>query len=212
MEQNANPQRAFTWKTFLLIALILAGVTTLLISLRPRVRYSINTVVRRQINALDKGAELYRKEYGLYPGQLLLDRLISEGGKYTGSEVLAMAVYGADLTGQGPKRPPQDVLLPFKAEHITWNYSGHPHTLSDGQPGKEAMAICYYVPRPGKDGEDRFVEADNAVYTDQARGGDFRTFISRPRYGGGKPYMRDFLLIAPRGDRKYFTDDDIANF
>lgn len=162
--------------------------------------------------SLRHGAELYRKKNGYYPGQRQSDKLVSKGGKYTGSELMAMAMYLVELAPDGPEGELRGGYDTYREEHIIRNYAGHPYTLSDYYRGKEAMAICYYVPRPDKEGLDRYVEADNAVYTDRAKGGDFRAFITRRCTREGKLYMPDFLLIAPGPDRKYFTADDITNF
>jgi len=196
------------------LGILLALLAAFLIHLRGQAQirpYSVTTHSRVRVNSLEKGAELYRKKIGHYPGQRQVHQLASEGGMYTGSQLMAMAMYLIELTPEGPKGVLRGGYDIYKEEFITQNYPGYPYTLSDLMPGEGAMAICYYVRRPDKEGLDRFVEADNAVYTDRAKGGDFRAFIAERCMKGGN-YIHDFLLISPGPDRKYFTDDDITNF
>jgi len=194
------------------LVILLALLATFLIHLSDQALIHplwINTRVR--VQSLGRGADLYRKENGYYPGQREIDQLVSEGGKYTGSQLMAMAMYLIELTPEGPKGVLRGGYDTYKEEFITRNFPGYPYTLSDLMSRESAMAICYYVPRPDKEGVDRFVEADNAVYTDRAKGGNFRVFIAERCMKGGS-HIPDFLLISPGPDRKYFTDDDITNF
>jgi hypothetical protein len=59
-----------------------------------------------------------------------------------------------------------------------------------------------------------YVYEDNSVYTNAAgaAAGDFSGFIADARFGNQPRQIGRFILIAPGGDRKYFTPDDIKNW
>lgn len=206
--QIASAARAFPlgW----IAAAIAVSIFTAVALYFPRPRPDRRAMAR--VTELRSGAWLYEDDHKHYPGSKSLDQLISHGGKYTGSQILAARLFHYPIEQiDGPVKP-QSHYAPYRETSLfTLPDRKHPNTLADGY-GKP-MAICYYVARPGKKGIDRFVEGDNRVYTDAAKGGDFAEFLRAPLGDPLRPLDEmDCLLIAPGKDRKYFTEDDLTNW
>jgi len=167
---------------------------------------------RSRFSRLNAGAFAFEDDHEYLPGEKSLNQLITNGGRYTGSQILAACLFDYPIEQIGGSIKPRSYYAVYTDTSLfTLPEGKHPNTLADDT--HEPMAICYYVARPGKTGLDRFVEGDNSVYTDAAKGGDFAEFL-RTRSGNrlGRLDEMDFLLIAPGKDRKYFTEDDLTNW
>lgn len=164
-----------------------------------------------RIASLGDGAEAFKMDHGHYPGERAIGHLVGNGGKFTGSQILAARMFGYPLDRIGQNAQPRSEYSPYsETSLLTLPDGSFPGTLADGNP--KPMAICYYIARPGKTGAERFVEADNIPYTHAAKGGDFLEYVrSMADKWNGSEDTR-FLLLAPGPDRKYFTDDDVTRW
>jgi len=168
--------------------------------IREVMRQSALAETRKLMQTLTEGAMQYSNDmrYRYVPGQQYPDRLGSEEGKETGSQMLARALF-SDRNGAFP--------VSYYAtcdSGSLFTCQGRPNTLSDGM--SDPLPVCYYPACVGMLFPECFREEDNAAYTNGHSGGQFLEFI---RSHESQICRSRFLLIAPGKDRKYFTDDDL---
>ena len=174
-----------------------------------RTGYVTQTLVQRK--NLEDGAENYKMEHrGYYPGQQ--DRALFN--TYTGSQILAAALYDFDISVAVPN---EDTIIgkyaSYRHEYLK-KIDGKTNCLSDLFPPGKEKAFCYYPYRPsGTNRATKFLWTDNQDHT----GGNANNLSGRvtdSRFGNSNDVHNEgrFLLIAPGVDRNYFTDDDIQNF
>ncbi|OQB86966.1 MAG: Type II secretion system protein G precursor [Planctomycetes bacterium ADurb.Bin126] len=156
----------FTLVELLTVVIIIGLLAAILL---PTVTSAIKTAMaansRTRVNSLDKGCELYKKEYQLYPGQRYMTHatwgLNGSGGNKTGSQVLAASMYLYNLTNP---LPTDNTVVPrggfdtYKDEFLVKDgkQPGSPNDnykffLSDGFPRQQAYAILYYPSVPGSE-------------------------------------------------------------
>ena len=160
---------------------------------------------------LEDGAENYKKEHrGFYPGQETA--AILDGGKYTGSQLLASAVYGFELGGSNPQ--PIGKYASYNDEYLV-DIDGRANCLSDMFPPGKEKAFCYYPYRAdGTTVATKFRWTDNQAHTPGTSAAALSSRVTDTRFGNRNDVYNEkrFLLIAPGVDRRYFTPDDIRNF
>jgi len=220
-------QAGFTLVELMVVFMIISLLLSVLI---PTINSLLGSVHKRRASALiaglSNGALLYKTDHHYYPGQQYVNKLPDPADPYntgvTGSQFLAAAMYGYtfnDIETLSP-RPVSTDFMDYEPRHLfTWEgkYGEdnlvRRNTISDMFP--TPMPICYYPSRMGPTGTNQYKKSDNKVYTDKARGtGSRDTFAWRiwNKPLGTAVMDRQFLLISPGRDRKYFTQDDINNF
>ena len=151
------------------------------------------------VSSLGVKCEGYYKDEEYYPGQEDFSELVSNGGAYTGSQLLAKLLvekghieFGErELLDNGPDNDPA---------------TGG--TISDGW--SDAKAILYYPARLGKTGVNQYVYGDNSSLTtgNGEDSGAFRNYITDTRFGGDGPYNGGkFILIGANSKRKYYASN-----
>lgn len=218
----------------MVIAIIALLVTILMPSLTRASQLARAARCRVTIGALTNGIYAYYEDTGrrYFPGQQCLDQLKGDGGPWTGSQWLSRSLF-TTKTGTFPGDFPYEAYATYSSKMFLAddrpNYANPAANTSNMAPSdgfSDPKAICYYVSRPRtaiSSGADpaaslaQFKEADNDPYTNPQNAGVFNGFITNPSQstatGGNFPFHdREFLLIAPGIDRKYFTDDDCTNF
>lgn len=229
LDPGAPPGRrvGFTLVELMVVFMIISLLLSVLI---PTINSLLGTVHKRRASALiaglSNGALLYKTDHHYFPGQQYVNKLPGGGGEweFTGSQFLAAAMYGYtfdDINTSSP-RPVSTDFMDYEPRHLfTWKAGTtdeRRNTISDMFP--TPMPICYYPSRMGPTGRNQYKESDNSIYTNGAKGtGPRDTFANRIRHrlletGTGNLAVMDrqFLLISPGRDRKYFTQDDINNF
>lgn len=201
--------RAFTLAELLIVIVIiglLMSILTPTITAIMQQAYTANSLAR--INELSNGANVFKEEFGKYPGQddYLKHSQFSAPAwiySYTGSQVLAAHMFGLyDESNPNPyhvfdngeldsllptsKYAPYDpdILKTIVGDGGTKLYL----TISDGFP--KARALCYYMSAQGL-GTDQFHYSQNEVYT----GGGAAT-------ADGKKAIKRFqtMIVEPRVD------------
>lgn len=241
--KNQPRQTGFTLVELLTVIVIISLLLTIIvptISAIARGAYARKTAAR--IATLETGISAFYEDAGrrFYPGQQDLKKLVGgdETGAtqgpdiWTGSQWLARSLFtkktGVFPADFGAKSDPS--YATFATDMLVKddpaNYSDPAAdtanmAISDHFP--DALAICYYVSRPRRQGLNQYMTgADNIAYTDAAPNPanntttNFEGFITNPNFStAGNPipfHDGEYLLIAPGIDRKYFTTDDITNW
>lgn len=234
--QRGSPRtgraRGFTLIELMVVFMIISLLVTILLpTINSMLASRASLRAKTRITRLANGAASYQKEYGFYPGQEypgLVDNASAVGTTYSGSQVLAAAMFGYDIETE-PSGGSSDNDIEGTPEPINkWvSYEAgllsalgpdadkRPHTISDGFPNP--MAICYYPSQmTGGNAVSQFDEEANSVYTDDPYQGtlasdEFDTRITHSILGGAVN-AGGVLLIAPGPDRLYFTKDDLKNW
>ncbi len=220
--------RAFTLIELMVVFMIISLLVTILLpTINSMLAARTNVRAKARISRLANGASQYQNEYDFYPGQEY-PGLIDEGGgvgtTYSGSQILAAAVFGYDIEDSGGDNDilgtPEPVTkwVSYEAGVLATlgpDADKRPHTISDGFANP--MAICYYPSQmTGGAGLSQFDEDANSVYTNDPYQGtetddEFDTRIQHSTLGGAVN-AGGILLIAPGPDRLYFTKDDLKNW
>ena len=234
MVATIRKPNAFTLVELLTVIIIIALLAAILL---PTVTSALKTGYTAQsktrVESLSRGAELYKKEYDLYPGQSTALMGFLNAQTYSGSQVLAACMYNYDVANASPV--PKGGFDTYKDEflqslQVSAGTNPRPRVLTDGFPPGKAWAILYYPSVPGEDPTSvltHYKYDHNKVHTNFKPVNDsadeatqknvFSTagggFVVDTRFSPARPYRAsEFLIIAPGADRKYFTSDDIKNF
>ena len=232
--QHGSPRarrvRGFTLIELMVVFMIISLLVTILLpTINSMLATRANLRAKTRIARLANGAASYQKEHGFYPGQEYPGKVDGGGGtgeSYSGSQILAAAMFGYDIESAGSvdndingTPEPTNKWVSYEAGILSTlgpDADKRPHTISDGF--SNPMAICYYPSQmTGGNQVSQFDEDANIVYTAppyQGPDATDDTFISRithPRLGGAVN-AGGVLLIAPGPDRLYFTKDDLKNW
>jgi len=227
---RAGRGRGFTLIELMVVFMIISLLVTILLpTINSMLATRANLRAKNRIALLANGASSYQKEYGFYPGQEypgLVDNDNATGTTYSGSQILAAAMFGYDIETDPSGGSSDNDILGTPEPATKWSSyepgilatlgpDKRPHTISDGFPNP--MAICYYPSQmTGGSGLSQFKKIANEVYTADPNQGtgtndDFTKRITHPRLGGAVN-AGGVLLIAPGPDRLYFTKDDLKNW
>ena len=226
-ELPPKPRHPFTIVHLIVIVVVVAVVGIVVVS-TIHVPWPPDGRTRQRIKTLEHGTYAYYEDTGrrYFPGQQYTGLLLGDGGKLTGSQYLARSLF-TPRKGTYPADFKADPSYASFSKDMIFTAGAYPETLSDGYP--DSMAICYYVSRPRTSVSNatnptaslaQYKEADNAPYTNPPNQSKdsipFDDFITNPSFSTGAtkiPFRdREFLLIAPGRDRKYFTQDDCTNY
>jgi prepilin-type N-terminal cleavage/methylation domain-containing protein len=238
----ATPTRGFTLIELLVVIMIIVLLVTMAMPSFMAVRDIANEQTSRtQLRTLANGADSYKSEYRLYPGQRYPDLLTGSDGDYTGSQYLAASIWDysyADIHNEtfddDPNEGPSSRFTSYKVEFLLdWDRASPENrgrnTCSDMYgPEHERMPFLYFPARQGIADVGQFKEDDNAAYLlsstfdhwerENAESDEWDDFLHDKRggwYEGSirKPYNNGkFLLIGAGSDREYGTEDDIRNW
>ena len=156
------------------------------------------------VQTLGAGCDLYwQDENNYYPGQQYPDELAGNGGVYTGSQYLVMAL---QPKGYAPFEN-SDIIEPKRTALDGTTQIG---AVSDRARSPEP--VLYYPSRKGVTGLDQYKYGDNSAHTPSENEGAFTAFITDNRWETGQnsdtPYNPGAFLIIARGlDEAYFTED-----
>ena len=229
----------FTLVELLTVVIIIGLLVAILL---PTVTSAIKTAMaansRTRVNSLDKGCELYKKEYQLYPGQRYMTDatrgLNGSGGSKTGSQVLAASMYLFNVTNPtDTTQVPRGGFDTYKDEFLVKDgkqpgisATDRPFYLSDGFPRQQAYAILYYPAVPGSnnssyvsDSNPNYRYEHNQPHTDflpvNADGTNqktkFFTTITDDRFGTGnlsKPFRYNMFLLIAPGPDRKYFTSD----
>ncbi len=218
--------------------LVVIGIITLLATMAMPSFIAIQDIARAaeastRVKALTQGAEQYKGDHDLYPGQHHPEKLAGSGGGFTGSQVLAACLFGYDYDDIGDNSPPARSLYAEYRPGDLFTYKGEKNTVSDryGSEGDD-MAVLYYPSRMDTFNVQQYKEGDNSDYLD---GGADYEFEEIHQYTGNKPHMNDsfakfiresrfrsdddhpvnpnaFLMLGSGPNRRYGDDDDWKNW
>jgi len=203
-----RPTAGFTLVELLTVIIIIGLLAAILLPTVTSARKSayLAMTLAQQKN-LNDGAENYKMDHGqFYPGQ----DDDSHYGTYTGSQILAACLFDYDIMNANPE--PTGKYAAFKEENLVdledKDNSVRNRTLSDMFPKGKELAFCYFAWR-----DDTFHYTDNEAFSgiSGSTAASFTLFTTDIRFNDSFNKGR-FLLIAPGGDRTYFTADDIKNW
>ncbi len=209
------------------IIALLVGIMAPAVISAIRLSYAAKTQAR--VSELQQACGSFWNDKRYYPGQTRIDELVSEGGSLTGSQLLAVELFGDD-----PMNSPDDKYAKVivstdvnrsdlfdpgtDADHCS---DSRPNTIADRYT-TDQMAILYW-PSRRTPGLAQYVQGDNSPYLvdnghsgdsfDGWAGGSWNDFIKDTRFGTDQPYKDgEYLLLGAGVDRKYGTSDDLKNF
>lgn len=221
------------------IAIISLLVGILMPSFGAALRSAAAARTMARLTQLSNGATQFKSDTGYYPGQRNAAELMESdpNGPYTGSQVLAMAMFDFVFNPADPGDPnnaePKSHYINYTSEMLA-TIAGRPFTFSDGS--NDAMAILYFPARLGYDPNEVYQiykYDDNSVYAKSATSranftdatGEAATEMRNRFYGitsghyyalderfGGVRNPDSFLLIAPGTDSAYFTNKTLKNW
>jgi type II secretory pathway pseudopilin PulG len=226
---------AFTIIELMVVVAILSMLITMLMptldAIRDRARRA-NAVARMQ--TLSNAAYQYQQDHRFFPGQRDPELLAGSdpAGPYTGSQVLAAAIYDYDVaetdtppdaaTPKYAQLSEGDLYNPVEVNRVRGDLPApdRPNTLSDTISSSEPAPFLYYPARLGEAGLAQFVFEDNEDYLDDDSSSfndqdEFEEFITNDTIDedSNEPHNSgEFLLISPGPDGTFGNDDDVKNF
>ncbi|MBN1942395.1 MAG: hypothetical protein JW849_03780 [Phycisphaerae bacterium] len=214
------PATAFSLiELLVVISVIVLLVGILLPSILRAKALAYRATTKAYIMQLESGALRYQQEHQYFPGQENPSWLGTGATKYTGSQILAAAVFDLAPNGSGAfGNAPTSAYVDYKEDrviHTNVNTPENPHdyplyTPIDLFPGDEAQALLYYPSRLGNSGSYStapiaFDFGDNASYTGSDSGTQtaFNNIIHDTRFDPSgtldQAYNSDTFLIFGQG-------------
>ena len=223
--------KGFTLVELLTVIIIIGLLAAILL---PTVTSALKTGYGAQgktrVESLSRGADLYKRDHGLYPGQsstMLSSMSVQE---FSGSQVMAACMYGYNLFDQfsTPKGLYDTYKEDFLQQIPVGTIPDRKRVLADGFPSGKAWAVLYFPSVPGTLASDWAAHFDynhNKVHTNfKPVNAHADETSQKVAFSGPPPSVivdtrvnmayraSQFIIIAPGQDRKYFTSDDIRNF
>ncbi len=210
----AAPASGFTMVELLTVIVIIMLLVSIIVpSVGMAIKAAKQAKTQTWVTSLSNGCQSYFSENrNLYPGQHYPSKL--NDGTYSGSQVLAAAMYGWDVGSSDPD-PSDKPFVPYRPENVG-EFDGRLVVIdafSDPRP------IVYYPSRLNESGLSQFEYGDNDEHTGAGHAGEFNDFIKDERQGGSVPHNDGQVIIFSAGkDAKYFGDggknlaDNIPNW